>query len=70
VQAAGDPHHIFQYWYRRYREQDQAPPGDSGFARLTVTAPTSTYCEVIFTDGTKIVFREPVAVQYLKSLLF
>jgi hypothetical protein len=25
---------------------------------------------VVFTDGTKVVFREPVSVQYLKDLLF
>jgi len=29
-----------------------------------------TGCEVIFTDGTKIIFREAVAAQYLKNLLF
>jgi hypothetical protein len=64
------PYHIFHYWYRRYREQDQAPATDSGFVRLAVTAPAYACCEVIFTDGAKIVFREPVPVQYLKSLLF
>ncbi|HEY4111826.1 IS66 family insertion sequence element accessory protein TnpA [Puia sp.] len=66
----GIPYHIFHYWYRRYREQNPAPAGDNGFVRLAVTAPADACCEVIFTDGTKIIFREPVAVQYLKSLLF
>jgi hypothetical protein len=64
------PYHIFHYWYRRYREQDLVPAGDNGFVRLTVKPSADASCEVVFADGTKIIFREPVPVQYLKSLLF
>jgi hypothetical protein len=66
----GVTYHIFHYWYRRYREQQSAPSGDNAFVRLTVKPEANASCEVVFTDGTKILFREPVPVQYLKSLLF
>jgi hypothetical protein len=63
------PYHIFHYWYRRYREQHSGPASNNTFVRLTVPADDAS-CEVILADGTKIVFREPVPAQYLKSLLF
>ena len=64
------PYHVFHYWYRMYRESHPEPVSASSFLRLTVKPQLDAACEVVFTDGTKIVFREPVSVQYLKDLLF
>jgi hypothetical protein len=61
-------YHVFHYWYRVYREEHAQPDNDNSFVRLSVKAEAS--CEVVFTDGTKVVFHEPISVQYLKSLLF
>jgi hypothetical protein len=63
-------YHIFHYWYRKYRDEHPQSTGDDSFVRLTVKPEAGACCEVIFTDGTKIIFREAVAAQYLKSLLF
>jgi hypothetical protein len=63
-------YHVFHYWYRLYREDHLEPVSDSSFVRLTVKPHVDAACEVVFTDGTKIVFLEPVSVQYLKGLLF
>ena len=63
-------YHVFHYWYRLYRENHQEPVSDDSFVRLTIKPHGDAACEVVFTDGTKIVFREPVSVQYLKGLLF
>ena len=63
-------YHVFHYWYRLYREDHPEPASDNSFVRLTVKPHGDAACEVVFTDGTKVVFREPVSVQYLKSLLF
>src|ERR1700733_12690877 len=63
-------YHVFHYWYRTYREEHPQRGKDSSFVRLTVKAEAGVSCEVVFTDGTKVVFREAVPVQYLKSLLF
>lgn len=64
------PYHIFHYWYRKFKDQ-QVPAGDKGtFVQLAITPTPATGCEVVFTDGTRIVFHQAVPVQYLKSLLF
>jgi hypothetical protein len=65
----GIAYHVFHYWYRKYRDEHPASTNDNSFVRLTVK-PEGVCCEVIFTDGTKIIFREAVPAQYLKSLLF
>jgi hypothetical protein len=63
-------YHIFHYWYRKYRDEHPKSTADNSFVRLTVKPEAGASCEVIFTDGTKIIFRESVPAQYLKSLLF
>jgi hypothetical protein len=63
-------YHVFHYWYRIYREEHPEPVNDSSFVRLAAKADMDVPCEVVFMDGTKVLFREPVSVQYLKSLLF
>jgi hypothetical protein len=66
----GITYHIFHYWYRKYRDEHSKSTGDNNFVRLNVKSETSSSCEIIFADGTKIIFREAVPAQYLKSLLF
>jgi hypothetical protein len=63
-------YHIFHYWYKVYRKENPQPGNTSSFLRLSVKPEANAICEVVFTDGTKILFREPVTVHYLKSLLF
>ncbi len=69
-QDQGITYHVFHYWYRKYRDEHRESTDDSSFVRLTVTPEVGACCEVIFTDGTKIIFREAVPAPYLKSLLF
>lgn len=64
------PYHIFHYWYRVYREEHLQAGNDGSFVKLSVKPEADASCEVVFADGTKILFREPVTVHYLKSLLF
>ncbi|WP_431216965.1 IS66 family insertion sequence element accessory protein TnpA [Puia sp. P3] len=69
-QDQGITYHVFHYWYRKYRDEHPESTGDDSFVQLSVKPEVSASCEVIFTDGTKIMFREAVSAQYLKSLLF
>jgi hypothetical protein len=66
----GITYHVFHYWYRKYRDEHPESTDDNSFVRLTVKPDVGASCEVIFADGTKIIFREAVHAQYLKSLLF
>jgi hypothetical protein len=63
-------YHVFHYWYRVYRTEHAEPVNESPFVRLTMKTEANACCEVVFSDGTKVIFREPVSIQYLKSLLF
>jgi hypothetical protein len=64
-------YHIFHYWYGQYRKSQDATPTNQDFVSLSVNpASTSSACEVVYPDGTRVVFHEPVSVAYLKSLLF
>ena len=69
-QDQGITYHVFHYWYRKYRDEHPESTDNNSFVRLTVNPEAGASCEVIFADGTKIIFREAVPVQYLKSLLF
>ena len=64
-------YHIFHYWYGQYRKSQTVMPTNQDFVSLTVkAASTSSACEVVYPDGTRVVFHDPVSVLYLKSLLF
>jgi hypothetical protein len=69
-QDRGITYHVFHYWYRKYRDEHPESTDISSFVRLTVKPEPGASCEVIFTDGTRIVFREAIPAQFLKSLLF
>ena len=62
-------YHIFHYWYREFRKAAPQVEGGNDFIALSVK-PSSAACEVVYGDGTRIIFHEPVPVFYLKSLLF
>lgn len=64
------PYHIFHYWYRKYKDRQEPANGKGAFVQLAMTSIPATGCEVVFADGTQIVFHQPVEAQYLKDLLF
>ncbi len=66
-------YHVFHYWYRRFRNQQAKPATESenSFIKLTVANPASTtpWCEIVYASGQKLVFHQPVAAAFIKSLL-
>jgi hypothetical protein len=68
-QDQGITYHVFHYWYRKYRDEHPESPNDNSFVRLTVKPEAGASCEIIFADGTKIIFREAIPAKYLKNLL-
>lgn len=64
--------HVFWYWLRRYREEGQAAPQEApGFVSVEMEeAPAeSVLAEVIYPDGTRLVFKERVGLSFLQGLL-
>lgn len=65
-------YHVFHYWYKRYRNQQDAVE-DSTFVPLNVkpsTFPVSNSAiEILLPDGKRILFHQPVVPDYLKALI-
>lgn len=60
-------YHIFHYWYKIYRDQQSANSGS--FVALNVASPLQANVELHLTDGKRIVFHQPVSVDFLRTLI-
>ena len=62
------PYHVFHYWYRRYRITESTPA--SPFIKLRVSTPSiSSSMELVLPDGKRLLFYQPVSIDYLKALI-
>ena len=66
------PQHVFYYWHKCYRDQqhknDKGPLSTAnGFVQITSPASAGNV-EVQFSNGTHIIFNEPVSWEFLKAL--
>lgn len=65
---ANIPYHVFHYWYKVYRDLDKVDSGS--FVKLQVnTAVAPSSVELVFPDGKRLLFHEPVSADYLKALI-
>lgn len=61
-------YHIFHYWYKRYRTADSKPA--SSFIKLGICATSAmSHAELLLPDGRRLLFHQPVGVDYLKALI-
>ena len=61
-------YHVFHYWYRRYRITESKPA--SSFIKLRVSTPSVTSSiELVLPDGRRLLFHQPVSIDYLKALI-
>lgn len=67
-------YHVFHYWYKRYRdEQLVSKEIEASFIPLTVKASfsdgTCANVEVVLADGKRILFHQPVSIDFLKAVI-
>ena len=67
------PQHVFYYWHKCYRDQqngnDTVPVSAvDGFVQLTAPSAAANL-ELQLPNGMRIIFHEPVRVEYLKVLI-
>ena len=61
-------YHVFHYWYKRYRFKESKAA--SSFIKLGITSVSvSSSMELVFPDGKRLLFHQPVGVDYLKALI-
>ena len=65
--------HVFWYWLRRYREEGEpAPKAAGGFVSVEMAEEEpgeAALVEVIYSDGTRLVFKERVSAAFLQGIL-
>ncbi len=59
-------YHRFHHYYRKFRGR-QAKPTSSNFVQIK-PATGSPFAEVSFPGGNRIIFHQPVSIEYLKGL--
>lgn len=60
----------FQYWLRRYKQLNSPGESISGFTQIKVKSPVSNgSMELVFPDGRKLIFHQPVDAAFVRSLL-
>lgn len=67
------PAHVFYYWHKCYRDQQNKIAHASSlaandFVQLTPPSP-ATHVELQLPNGMRIIFHEPVRADYLKALI-
>lgn len=66
-------YHVFHYWYRRFRRQHPQTEAraKSSFVQLHVQGHLSgaPWCELVMSNGQKLLFHQPVPAEFIKSLL-
>jgi hypothetical protein len=64
-------YHQFQYWLRRYKQaQGLISEQKPAFSRITFReAIKATTLELVYPDGRKLIFHEPVEASFLRALL-
>ena len=60
-------YHVFHYWYKRYRITESNPA--SSFIKLGVCSSISSHTELVLPDGKRLLFHQPVSIDYLKALI-
>jgi hypothetical protein len=68
------PAHVFYYWLRRYKKQqaglNQSVTPNSFVQLQPSLVPLAGNIELQLINGNRIIFHQPVSVDYLKALIF
>ena len=64
-------YHQFQYWLRRYKQSHEPEQVQPGFTQVKLMPQSlnTASMELIFPDGRKLVFHQPVDATFLRNLL-
>ena len=67
------PAHVFYYWHKCYKNpkagvRKPIPPVNS-FVQLQPLVPSASNIEMHLQNGNRIIFNQPVSVDYLKALI-
>lgn len=65
-------YHVFHYWFRRYRQQEE-PDTANRFIPVHVQRPglvaEQACIEIIFADGRRLLFHQAVGADFIKAII-
>ena len=67
-QQSGIAYHVFHYWYKRYRDT-KITSQTSSFTELKVQPAAFGFMELLFSDGKRLLFHQPVNSDFIKALI-
>ncbi len=68
-EQSGITYHTFHYWYKRFKDEHQ-PVHKNAFVALKVdTSDKPAGIELFFGQGHRIVFHQPLSVDFIKALI-
>jgi len=64
-------YHRFHYWLKKYNDLNGTASATPSFSQVRVASlnSTSVNTEVIYPDGRKVIFHQPIEVSFLRNLL-
>lgn len=62
-------YHKFHYWFKKYNDQNGESADDSPFVPLSMKPVASSNLEVVYPDGRRLIFHQPVDAGFLRVLL-
>ena len=67
------PAHVFYYWHKCYKKpkavKSKPVPSTNSFVQLQPSVSSTGNIEMHLPNGNRIIFNQPVSVDYLKALI-
>lgn len=68
-EQVGITYHTFHYWYKRFKDEQPAPGGKSFVTLKVDTQEKHSGIELVFGNNNRLVFHEPLSVDFIKALI-
>lgn len=62
-------YHKFHYWFKKYNEQNGDAASHSPFVAVSMQGASSGKLEIVYPDGRRLIFHQPVDASFLRALL-
>lgn len=62
-------YHKFHYWFKKYNDQNSERTDGSAFVPVSLKSAANSNLEVVYPDGRRLIFHQPVDAGFLRVLL-
>lgn len=62
-------YHRFHYWFKKYNDQSRATTDGSPFLPISMKSAVNSHLEILYPDGRRLIFHQPVEAGFLRVLL-